>query len=151
MLDREDMVTLDRSDPLAVIRDKFDLPEGIIYLDGNSLGPLPRAVPERLNQVIHQQWREDLIKSWNIHGWMDLPHKVGDHIAPIIGASPGEVLVGDSTSDNLFKLMAAALDQRPGRKVIVSQSGNFPTNNYCLLYTSPSPRDLSTGRMPSSA
>ena len=130
MLDREDMVTLDRSDPLAVIRDKFDLPEGIIYLDGNSLGPLPRAVPERLNQVIHQQWREDLIKSWNIHGWMDLPHKVGDHIAPIIGASPGEVLAGDSTSDNLFKLMAAALDQRPGRKVIVSQSGNFPTNNY---------------------
>ena len=130
MYSRDDMAALDRVDPLAHVRGEFDLPDGLIYLDGNSLGPLPRNVPARLEEVVRQQWRGDLIKSWNVHGWMDLPHTVGDHIAPLIGAEPGEVLAGDSTSVNLFKLMAAALEQRPGRKVIVSQAGNFPTDNY---------------------
>lgn len=130
MVSRDEMIALDRGDALAPMRDKFDLPDGIIYLDGNSLGPLPRHVPARLAEVIGEQWRNDLIKSWNIHGWMQMPQTVGDRIAPLIGAGPGEVLAGDSTTVNLFKLMAAALEQRPVRKAIVSQSGNFPTDNY---------------------
>ena len=130
MISRDDMAALDRRDDLAAMREKFDLPDGIIYLDGNSLGPLPRHVPARLAEVVTEQWRNDLIKSWNIHGWMQMPQTVGDRIAPLIGAGPGEVLAGDSTTVNLFKLMAAALEQRPGRKVIVSQAGNFPTDNY---------------------
>jgi len=130
MTSRDDMAALDRDDPLALAREQFDLPEGVIYLDGNSLGPLPRNVPARLAEVVNTEWRGDLIKSWNVHGWMDLPLKVGDRIAALIGAGPGEVLAADSTSVNLFKLMAAALELRPGRKVIVSQRGNFPTDNY---------------------
>ncbi|MFP6748704.1 MAG: kynureninase [Alphaproteobacteria bacterium] len=130
MISRDDMAALDRADPLAAARGRFDLPDGVIYLDGNSLGPLPRNVPARLAEVVGGEWRGDLIKSWNVHGWMDLPLKVGDRIAPLIGAGAGEVLAADSTSVNLFKLMAAALELRPGRKVIVSQAGNFPTDNY---------------------
>ena len=130
MISRDDMAALDRADPLAAARGRFDLPDGVIYLDGNSLGPLPRNVPARLAEVGGGEWRGDLIKSWNVHGWMDLPLKGGDRIAPLIGAGAGEVLAADSTSVNLFKLMAAALELRPGRKVIVSQAGNFPTDNY---------------------
>ena len=130
MITRDDMVALDRVDPLAATRDKFDLPDGIIYLDGNSLGPLPKGVAARVGEVVERQWRDDLIKSWNIHNWDKLPLSVGDRIAPLIGAGPGEVLAGDSTSVNLFKLMAAALDLHPERKVIVTQSNNFPTDIY---------------------
>ena len=130
MITRDDMVALDRVDPLAATRDKFDLPDGIIYLDGNSLGPLPKGVAARVGEVVERQWRDDLIKSWNIHNWDKLPLSIGDRIAPLIGAGPGEVLAGDSTSVNLFKLMAAALDLHPERKVIVTQSNNFPTDIY---------------------
>ncbi len=130
MINREDLAALDKADPLANLHDRFELPDGVIYLDGNSLGPLPKNVPARVAEVVQRQWRDDLIRSWNIHDWDRLPLSVGDRIAPLIGAGPGEVLVGDSTSVNLFKLMAAALELRPERKVIVSQSGNFPTDIY---------------------
>ncbi|MBT4489694.1 MAG: kynureninase [Rhodospirillaceae bacterium] len=130
MISRDEMTALDSADPLAASHAQFDLPDGIIYLDGNSLGPVPKGVPERLAQVVNEQWRGDLIKSWNVHGWMDMPLRVGDRIAPLIGAGPDEVLASDTTSVNLFKLMAAALEQRPDRKVIVGQTGNFPTDNY---------------------
>jgi len=127
---RDDALALDATDPLAWLRDRFVLPDGVIYLDGNSLGPLPADVPGRLAAVVEREWGTDLIRSWNSHGWIDLPHRVGDAIAPLVGARPGEVIVADSTSVNLFKLLAGALRMRPGRRVIVSERGNFPTDLY---------------------
>ncbi len=121
---------LDRDDPLAPHRDAFALPPGIVYLDGNSLGALPRSTASRVAATIAREWGEDLITSWNKAGWIDLPRRVGDKIARLIGAAPGEVLVSDSTSINVFKLLAAALALRPGRHVIVSDTGNFPTDLY---------------------
>ena len=123
---------LDAADPLAQYRERFDLPEGIIYLDGNSLGALPRATPARLEQVVRSEWGSDLIRSWNSAGWIDLPQRVGARIAPLIGAQGHEVIACDSTSVNLFKLIAAALAMRPGRKVILSEPGNFPTDLYMI-------------------
>ncbi|HUN12385.1 MAG TPA: hypothetical protein PLE50_08990, partial [Rhabdaerophilum sp.] len=108
-LRRADLEALDAVDPLAGKRGEFLLPEGVIYLDGNSLGPLPAAVPARVENLIRRQWGEDLIVSWNKHGWMDLPGKVGNRIARLIGAEPGSVISADSTSVNLFKLVCAAL------------------------------------------
>jgi kynureninase len=130
MLSRRDAATLDAEDPLARARDAFLLPEGVIYLDGNSLGALPRATPQRLSEAAIAQWGGDLIKSWNVHNWIDLPRRVGDKIAGLIGAGPGEVVAADSTSVNLFKALAAALRLRPERKVIVSERDNFPTDLY---------------------
>ena len=127
---RDDALALDAADPLARVRDRFVLPDGVIYLDGNSLGPLPAEVPRRIAEVVEREWGTDLIRSWNAHGWIDLPHRVGDAIAPLVGARPGEVIVADSTSVNLFKLLAVALRMRPGRRVIVSEGGNFPTDLY---------------------
>ncbi|HEX7007323.1 MAG TPA: kynureninase [Alphaproteobacteria bacterium] len=129
-LTRDDCVARDRDDPLAKFRDRFHLPEGVIYLDGNSLGALPRVAAERMRAVVEQEWGRDLIRSWNIHGWIDLPRRAGNKIARLIGAEPGEVIVADSTSVNLFKLLAAALRLRPGRTVIVSERDNFPTDLY---------------------
>lgn len=128
---------LDAADPLAHYRDRFDLPEGVIYLDGNSLGALPKATPARLEQVVRGEWGSDLIRSWNSAGWIDLPQRVGVKIAPLIGAQPHEVIACDSTSVNLFKLIAAALARqkssgRPDRKVILSEPGNFPTDLYMI-------------------
>ncbi len=120
----------DQSDPLAAKRHEFYIPEGLIYLDGNSLGPLPLAVREHLEQVLWQQWGTDLIRSWNAHGWVDLPQRVGAKIARLIGAEPDEVIATDSTSVNLFKVLLAALELRPERKVIVSDIDNFPTDLY---------------------
>jgi kynureninase len=125
-----DVEALDRADPLAPLRDRFNLPEGVVYLDGNSLGALPKAVGVRMNEVVALQWGRDLITSWNVHDWIDLPRRVGDRIAPLIGAAPGTVMVADSTSINIFKLLAVALDQRPGRRVIVTEANNFPTDVY---------------------
>jgi kynureninase len=102
----------------------------VVYLDGNSLGALPVGVSERVGQVITEEWGRDLITSWNTHGWMDLPSRVGGRIAALIGAAPGEVVCADSTSVNVFKLLAAALDAAPGRGTILSDSGNFPTDLY---------------------
>ncbi|MGE5145446.1 MAG: kynureninase, partial [Candidatus Eiseniibacteriota bacterium] len=127
---REDCVARDRADPLASFRDRFHLPDGVVYLDGNSLGALPKVAAERLRAVVEEEWGRDLIKSWNIHGWIDLPKRAGDKIARLVGAQPGEVIVADSTSVNLFKLMAAALRLRPGRTAIVSERDNFPTDLY---------------------
>ena len=121
---------LDRDDPLAPHRDAFALPPGIVYLDGNSLGALPKTTAARVATTIAHEWGDDLITSWNKAGWIDLPRRVGDKIARLIGATPGEVLVADSTSINVFKLLSAALALRPGRHVIVSDTGNFPTDLY---------------------
>lgn len=116
--------------PAARFRDRFLLPEGVVYLDGNSLGPLPKAAPARVAEVIEREWGRDLVTSWNKHGWIDLPRRVGDKIARLIGAAPGEVMVADSTSINLFKLLGAALALRPERRVLLSERGNFPTDLY---------------------
>jgi kynureninase len=108
----------------------FDLPDGIIYLDGNSLGPLPKAARERLRHEVDDCWRGELIRAWNTAGWLDLPNRVGDRIAALVGAPPGSVVAADSTSINLFKALAAALRLAGSRKIILSDSGNFPTDLY---------------------
>ncbi len=127
---------MDAADPLAAFRDRFALPEGVIYLDGNSLGCLPRATAQRVADVVAQEWGEGLIRSWNSAGWIDLPQRVGAKIAPLIGAQGHEVIAADSTSVNLFKLISAALaiQARNGkrRKVILSEPGNFPTDLYMI-------------------
>jgi kynureninase len=120
----------DAADPLAASRTRFDLPEGVIYLDGNSLGVLPSATMARMETVVRREWGRDLIGSWNTADWIGAPSRIGDRIAPLIGAGPGEVIVADSTSVNLFKLLAAALADRPGRRTILSEPGNFPTDLY---------------------
>ncbi|CAL8468886.1 g8427 [Coccomyxa elongata] len=122
---------LDAVDPLAPFRSQFELPEHIIYLDGNSLGALPKATAPRISQVVQQEWGRDLISSWNKHGWWQAQQRVGRKISRIIGAADDEVLVADSTSINLFKVVAAALDLHPG-KIIVSERANFPTDLYML-------------------
>jgi kynureninase len=135
---REDCAALDASDPLASLREQFDIPAGTIYLDGNSLGVLPRAAASRVQQVVVQEWGQGLIQSWNDAGWIDQPRRVGDKIARLIGAGPGEVIAADSTSLNLYKVLNVALtlvnrDHRadaPERRVIVSERDNFPTDLY---------------------
>ena len=131
-ISRQDCVDLDQADPLAGRRELFDLPEGLIYLDGNSLGALPHAVKARLQDVVHTQWGRDLIGSWNAHAWIDLPARVGGRIARLVGADADEVVAADSTSVNLFKLAAAAVRMRPGRRVILTERGDFPTDGYIL-------------------
>ena len=101
---RDQALALDAADPLAALRQQFDLPAGLIYLDGNSLGPLPRATAARLQQVVTEQWGQGLIGSWNSAGWMDLPRRIGDKIARLVGVAPGELVVTDSTSVNLYKV-----------------------------------------------
>ncbi|MFL6764275.1 MAG: kynureninase [Sphingomicrobium sp.] len=121
---------LDDADPLAFARERFRLPEGVIYLDGNSLGALPNAAPAALANTAERQWGEDLIASWNKHGWIDWPTRIGAKLAPIVGARPSELLIADSTSVCLFKLLAAAARARSGRRTILSQKRNFPTDLY---------------------
>lgn len=127
-----DVQVLDAADPLAHKRAEFDVPDAVIYLDGNSLGCLPKAVRTRVADVIDQQWGSDLIKSWNIHGWIDLPVLTGEKIARLIGAAPGQVISCDSISVNLFKLLSAALGLQRGRSVVLSQQDNFPTDVYMV-------------------
>ncbi|HSS71706.1 MAG TPA: kynureninase [Casimicrobiaceae bacterium] len=129
-MQREAFEALDRIDPLAPSRDKFLLPPGVIYLDGNSLGALPRSTAARVSSVIEKEWGEDLVTSWNRHDWIGMPERVGDKIARLIGAAAGEVVVAESTSINLFKVLAVALKMRPERRVIVSETENFPTDLY---------------------
>lgn len=135
---RPDCEALDRADPLARKRDAFVIPEGLVYLDGNSLGMMPRHVPERLAEVAERQWGRDLVSSWNLHGWVDMPRRVGDRLARLIGAPSGSVIAGDTISVNLFKLLGAAAKISPGRRVILSDSGNFPSD----LYVAQGFRDL---------
>jgi kynureninase len=130
--DRSHAEGLDAADPLAGFRDCLvrDGPE-LIYLDGNSLGPLPRATQARIAEVVAQEWGAGLVRSWN--RWIELPLEVGDLLgAQLIGAGPGQVAVCDSTTVNLYKLAWAALDARPGRNVIVTDDDNFPTDRYVL-------------------
>ena len=129
-MQREAFEALDRADPLAALRDQFLLPPGIIYLDGNSLGALPRSTAARVSGVIEKEWGEHLITSWNRHDWIGMPQRVGDKIARLIGADAGEVVVAESTSINLFKVLAVALEMRPGRREILSDAENFPTDLY---------------------
>lgn len=123
---------LDAADPLAPFRSRFVLPDpSLIYLDGNSLGRLPTASAARLQQEIQQEWAEQLIRGWN-RGWYEAPERIGERIAPLIGAAPGQVVVSDSTSVNLYKLVHAALALRPDRHRIVSSTFNFPTDLYVV-------------------
>lgn len=131
-IDRADCEAMDARDPLGHARDRFVIPERLIYLDGNSLGALPAGAEARLANVIAGEWGRDLVKSWNTHDWIGLPARIGARIAPIIGARENEVVVADSTSVNLFKLAAAAIRCQAPRRVIVSERGNFPTDLYVL-------------------
>ena len=116
---------------MSVLRkDLFDLPEGVIYLDGNSLGPLPKSVPARVADAVSGQWGAHLIKGWNIDGWMAQPSRVGDRVGRLIGAAPGSVVMGDTLSIKVYQALSAALQMRPDRRVILSDSGNFPTDLY---------------------
>jgi kynureninase len=129
-LSRAAFEALDAGDPLAPWRERFALPAGVIYLDGNSLGALPKATAAVLDEVIRREWGQDLITSWNKHRWVDLPQRLGAKIARLIGAKAHEVVVCDSISVNLFKLIAAALKLRPKRRVVLTERGNFPTDLY---------------------
>ncbi|MEU6059817.1 aminotransferase class V-fold PLP-dependent enzyme [Streptomyces sp. NPDC047097] len=120
----------DAEDPLAAFRAEFALPDGVIQLNGNSLGPLPRAVPEALDAVVRRQWGEHLIRGWFDDGWFDAPERVGDRIGQLIGAGPGQTVVGESTSVQLFNAVAAAARLRPDRRVLVCDAANFPTDRY---------------------
>lgn len=123
---------LDAEDPLAPIRGSFALPDGVIYLDGNSLGALPRSVPGRLARTVTHEWGEHLIRSWNTAGWAALPRMVGDRVARLIGAVPGSVVACESTSVNMYKVTMAAAAMRPGRRSILTDAGNFPTDIYVM-------------------
>lgn len=129
-LTREDLLALDRDDPLARVRDEFDVNPDVVYLDGNSLGVPPRGVAERVAAVVEVEWRGGLIRSWNAAGWIDAPARVGAKLARMLGADGDEVVVADSTSVNLFKLLTAALRARPGRHVVLTEDTNFPTDLY---------------------
>lgn len=129
-MSRDDAIRLDRKDPLAGLRNRFELPDGLIYLDGNSLGPLPAGVRDRVASVVADEWSRDLITSWNRHDWIGLPLQVGAKVGRLVGAPDGTVVVGDSTSVQLFKALTAARRLRPDRDVIVTEPGNFPTDSY---------------------
>ncbi len=132
MIDRAHCIALDCDDPLAALRQRFALPPALIYLDGNSLGARPVAAAARAAQIVQEEWGKDLIGSWNQAGWFDLPLRIGDLLAPLIGARAGEVAVTDSTSVNLFKVLAAALQIQSGtpRRTIVTERANFPSDVY---------------------
>jgi len=129
---RDDALALDAADPLARFRAAFDAPDGLAYLDGNSLGPPPRAALARLERTAREEWGRGLIRSWNSANWIEAPLRVGDKIARLIGARAGEVAVADSTTVNLFKLAAGALSLRPGRRTILTAQGDFPTDGYAM-------------------
>ena len=123
---------MDAADPLAVFVTEFALPEGVVYLNGNSLGPAPKAALTRLAEAAQEEWADGLITSWNKAGWFALPYRLGDRVARLIGAGPGEVVLTDGTSLNLFRVVSAALALRRDRRVVVMEGSNFPTNNYVV-------------------
>ncbi|MHA6723289.1 kynureninase [Sphingomonas sp. RS2018] len=139
---------LDAADPLAHLRERFAVPEGVIYLDGNSLGVLPRATPARLAAAVADEWGTGLIRSWNDAGWIEAPQRVGAKIASLIGAGADEVIACDSTSVNLYKLLVAALAARPGRRVILTEPGNFPTDLYIAQGIATTLRDVEVRTVP---
>ena len=136
MITRDECARRDGEDPLRPLRELFVIPERVVYLDGNSLGALPRATAARVAVAIQQEWGRGLIRSWNDAGWIDLPRRVGDRIGVLIGASAGETVAADSTSVNLYKCLSAAArivaadDASGRRRVIVSERENFPTDLY---------------------
>jgi kynureninase len=134
MITLQDCQQRDAADPLRGLRDLFSIPPGVIYLDGNSLGVMPKAAAARAAEVITQEWGQGLIRSWNTAGWFTLPQRLGNMIAPLIGAGPDEVVATDTTSINLFKVLSAALSitaqDAPQRRVLLSERSNFPTDLY---------------------
>jgi kynureninase len=131
-LSRDACVARDACDPIGALRDRFVIPDGVIYLDGNSLGPLPRAAAGILSRTIEQEWGQDLIKSWNSAGWFEMPLRLGDRIGALIGAAPGQTVVCDTTSINLYKAVHAAIGLRPGRDVVIAEAASFPTDLYII-------------------
>lgn len=121
---------LDAADPLAAFKAQFEMPESTIYLDGNSLGPMTKSVPEEMARAVREEWGQGLISSWNAAGWWELPLTLGRKLGPILGAADGQVVVSDSTSVNIYKTLQAGLAMRPGRPVIVTEGGGFPTDLY---------------------
>ncbi|MEA3038855.1 MAG: kynureninase [Sphingomonadales bacterium] len=119
---------LDAADPLRPFHARFHLPEGLVYLDGNSLGAMPKAAVARVRETVEGEWAEELIRSWNSRGWIEAPQRVGARIAALIGAKPSEVIVADSTSVNLYKLIVAAAALAPERRGLLTEAGNFPTD-----------------------
>ena len=136
MITRDEALALDAADPLRALRQQFSLPPGLLYLDGNSLGVLPTVTAARVQQVVQQEWGQGLIGSWNSAGWITLPQRVGNKIARLVGAGPDELVVADSTSVNLYKVLSAAASivvadpMQPQRRVILSERSNFPTDLY---------------------
>ncbi|MGW3988020.1 kynureninase [Streptomyces sp. NPDC004830] len=141
---------LDADDPLAPLRARFLLPPGVVYLDGNSLGPLPAAVPAALDDAVRRQWGTGLIGSWNAAGWWQAPLRVGDAVGALIGAAPGQTVVGDSTSVQLFTALDAAAALRPDRPLLVTDPGHFPTDRY-LADAVARRRNLTVRRVPPAA
>lgn len=132
ILAKEDIAALDASDPLGHFRDEFVIRDGLIYLDGNSLGMLPKRTAARMNHAVTQEWAEGLITSWVGADWVNSPRRIGDKIAKLLGAEPGEVIAGESTSINIFKALTAALSVQKGRNVLLTETTNFPTDNYMM-------------------
>jgi kynureninase len=131
-ISRDACVARDAADPLRGFRERFVLPENLIYLDGNSLGPMPRAAADVLNRTIEQEWGHDLIKSWNSAGWFDMPVRLGDRVGTLLGAASGQTVVCDTTSVNLYKAIHAAIGLRPDRNVIIAEDESFPTDLYIV-------------------
>ena len=129
---RDDCVARDALDPLRGFRDRFVLPEGLIYLDGNSLGPMPCAAADVLNRTVEREWGHDLIGSWNTAGWFDMPVRLGDRVGALLGAAPGQTVITDTTSINLYKAIHAAIGLRPDRNVIIAEDDSFPTDLYII-------------------
>ena len=129
---RDDCISLDRDDPLAHARGRFAIPGNVNYLDGNSLGALPRGVSGHVQSVVEQEWGVGLIRSWNAAGWYAAPGRIGAKLAPMLGAAPHQVTVTDTISVNLFKLLVSAARMRPGRRKIVAELGNFPSDNHIV-------------------
>ena len=128
----QELQQLDRDDPLRNYRSLFHLPEGVIYLDGNSLGPAPKEVFKKMEKVLHQEWAEDLIRSWNNAGWWELTDRLGSMVAKLIGADDDEVVVCDTTSVNLHKVLHAALSLKSGRNKVIAEADCFPSDLYVL-------------------
>ena len=127
---RDAAIAADAADPLSFLRARFDLPSGIVYLDGNSLGAMPSNVPAAMLDAVTRQWGTDLITSWNENDWWRLPTRIGDRIAPLIGAGPGQVVCGDSTSIQLFQALTGLVRSNPGRSTLITDEANFPTDQY---------------------
>lgn len=136
MLTRNTCIERDQQDPLAGVKQQFELPEGVIYLDGNSLGVLPKAAKARSKEVIEEEWGKGLVSSWNKAEWFEMPINLGNKLSKLIGAKENEVVVTDTTSLNVFKALAAAIkiqqEKSPTRKVIVSEREMFPTDLYMI-------------------